>query len=159
MKYDDPVTAAPTDEALERRIREMQAGYTYFFDHMFSWLDPAQEQCYAESAAKGWHPNDAAPGTEAEIDQISGRLECLHEELSELWSAIRSNALRSPCDKAAKMKALGLPELTNGEEEIADIIIRTLDLAQTHGISARKAVSCKLMYNRSRPHRHGGKTR
>jgi NTP pyrophosphatase (non-canonical NTP hydrolase) len=125
----------------------------------FETLKPMQEQCYAEAASKGWHPNDAEPDSEKEVDQMACRLMCSHEEISELWSAVRSATFRERCDKADKMEAIGLPALTCGEEEFADRFIRLLDEAQTHGIDMAKAVAVKLLYNRSRPHRHGGKKR
>jgi NTP pyrophosphatase (non-canonical NTP hydrolase) len=81
----------------------------------------------------------------------------LHGEASEFWEAFRNGALGKPCDKAMKMEALGLPELTNAEEEIADLLIRTLDQAQAHGVDVAKAVSVKMAYNATRPFLHGAK--
>ena len=43
------------------------------------------------------------------------------------------------------------------EEEIADVIIRCLDLAGGLGIDVDKAVFDKLAQNRLRSYRHGGK--
>lgn len=73
----------------------------------------------------------------------------LHGETSELWEAARKGILHQPCDK--------LPELTNAEEEIADIIIRALDLADFLGVNPARAVALKARFNASREHRHGGK--
>lgn len=81
----------------------------------------------------------------------------IHGESSEFWEAFRNGSLDKPCDKAAKMEALGLPPLTDAEEEIADMFIRTLDQAQAHGVDVAKAVSVKMQFNRSRPILHGGK--
>lgn len=81
----------------------------------------------------------------------------LHGEASEFWEAYRGGSLDKPCDKAAKMEALGLPPLTDAEEEIADLLIRTLDQAQAHGVDVAKAVSVKMAYNATRPALHGGK--
>jgi NTP pyrophosphatase (non-canonical NTP hydrolase) len=81
----------------------------------------------------------------------------LHSEVSELWEAFRNNSLQQPCDKAPKMKALGLPELTCIEEELADIFIRCLDTAREHGVDLAKAVIAKDAYNQTRPHKNGGK--
>lgn len=81
----------------------------------------------------------------------------LHGEASEFWEAFRAGSLNKPCDKAEKMIALGLPPLTDAEEEVADILIRTLDQAQAHNVDVAKAVSTKMAYNRTRPHLHGGK--
>jgi NTP pyrophosphatase (non-canonical NTP hydrolase) len=51
----------------------------------------------------------------------------------------------------------GRRPLTCIEEELADIIIRTLDTAQAFGVDIDRAVTAKMAYNATRPHRHGGK--
>lgn len=81
----------------------------------------------------------------------------LHGEVSELWEAFRAGILDKPCDKAAKMEALGLPGLTNKEEEVADVIIRALDTARMLDIDVVRAVVVKHLYNTTRPIKHGGK--
>lgn len=81
----------------------------------------------------------------------------LHGEVSEMWEAHRANKLNEPCDKAEKMKTLGLPPLTCIEEEVADIIIRALDLVQEYNVDVKKALAVKDAYNQTRPHKHGGK--
>lgn len=80
-----------------------------------------------------------------------------HGESSEFWEAFRGGKLNEPCDKAEKMKALGLPPLTAAEEEIADEIIRALDKADAHKADVAKAVAVKMLYNATRPPLHGGK--
>jgi NTP pyrophosphatase (non-canonical NTP hydrolase) len=42
--------------------------------------------------------------------------------------------------------------------ELADVIIRVLDLCGKFGIDLRAAVAMKMAYNESRPYRHGGRT-
>lgn len=80
-----------------------------------------------------------------------------HGETSEFWEAYRAGTLDQPCDKAAKMEAMGLPALTCGEEEIADELIRVLDKAQAHKIDVAKAVAVKAAFNSGRPYLHGNK--
>jgi hypothetical protein len=80
-----------------------------------------------------------------------------HGESSEFWEAFRDGKLQDPCNKSEKMEALGLPGLTNAEEEIADEIIRALDKAEAHGVNVAKAVAVKFQYNATRPALHGGK--
>lgn len=73
----------------------------------------------------------------------------LHGEVSELWEAHRSGQLHERCDKATS------EPLTCAEEEIADIMIRTLDMAADLGVDVDKAVRVKLAYNLTRPFKHG----
>ena len=78
-------------------------------------------------------------------------------ELMEFWEAFRKGTLDTPCDKAEKMRALGLPVLTNAEEELADSLIRILDRAEAHGVDIERATFVKMVVNSHRPHLHGGK--
>jgi NTP pyrophosphatase (non-canonical NTP hydrolase) len=73
----------------------------------------------------------------------------LHGEVSELWEAYRRDKLNEQCDKPVK--------LTCAEEELADIMIRTMDVAVQMGIDIEQAVKVKHEYNVGRPYRHGGK--
>ncbi|MEM8954568.1 MAG: hypothetical protein AAGD22_10495 [Verrucomicrobiota bacterium] len=45
----------------------------------------------------------------------------------------------------------------NFEEELADVVIRTLDCASGLDLNLDQAIIAKLETNQSRPHRHGGK--
>ena len=81
----------------------------------------------------------------------------MHGEQSELWEAARKGKLHAPCDKAEQMVAKGLPSLTCVEEELADIIIRTLDNAAEFNVDIAKAVAVKMAFNSGRPFQHGGK--
>lgn len=81
----------------------------------------------------------------------------IHGEVSELWEAYRTSSLNEPCDKAEKMKALGLRPLTCLQEELADIVIRALDAARDHQVDIADAVRVKNEFNKHRPHRNGGK--
>lgn len=41
--------------------------------------------------------------------------------------------------------------------ELADIVIRVLDLAEYYGIDMGEAIAQKHAYNLTRPYKHGGK--
>lgn len=113
-------------------------------------LNTLAEKMYLEAKGKGFHPDDEQPN-------LANYLMNLHGEISELWEAYRKGQLNELCDKSKKMKELGLGELTCFEEELADIIIRAFDTAGAFKIDVAKAVYVKMMFNRSRPFRNGGK--
>ena len=48
-------------------------------------------------------------------------------------------------------KPVGVPS------ELADVIIRVLDFSGEHNVDIARAVREKMHYNRTRPHKHGGK--
>lgn len=78
-------------------------------------------------------------------------------EVAEMFESFRSGKLKEPCDKAEKMAASEIPVLTAEEEEIADVLIRTLDYAGRFGVDIARAVEAKHRYNRTRGYRHGNK--
>ena len=109
---------------------------------------------------KGWYegmPMGVDIPQETEDAFIERACNNLHDEVSELHTAWREGDLHYPCDKAEKMHDYGIPVLTALEEELADIIIRTLDNAAYLGVNIGKAIAAKHAFNTTRPHRHGGK--
>jgi len=71
----------------------------------------------------------------------------MHSELSEALEAIRNG--NPPDDK--------IPEYTGVEAELADVIIRIMDMAAAKGYRVGEAVVAKINYNKNRPYKHGGK--
>jgi NTP pyrophosphatase (non-canonical NTP hydrolase) len=71
----------------------------------------------------------------------------MHSELSEALEAIRNG--NPPDDK--------IPEFTGVEAELADVIIRIMDLAAAKGYRVGDAIVAKINYNKNRPYKHGGK--
>ena len=68
-------------------------------------------------------------------------------ELSEAMEAWRDGSPES-----AK-----IPGFSQVEEELADTIIRILDFAGRNGLNIEGALQAKMIFNESRPYRHGGK--
>lgn len=79
---------------------------------------------------KGWYDNKPS---------IPELLCMIHSEVSEVTDAYRNS----------RDKEIG--------EELADIILRTLDLAAYMKIDIHSAVLNKLAFNKTREYRHGGK--
>ena len=109
-------------------------------------------QIHALAKDKGWYDE---PETDGQF--VTRAVANLHGEASELWEAYRNGKLDAPCDKAVKMEAAGIKPLSCLEEELADIIIRTLDDAKRLDVDIESAVARKHAFNMTRPHRHGGK--
>jgi len=94
---------------------------------------------------KGWHDVE-----ETEDHFVERMCNNLHDEVSELHEAWRTNVLRKHCGKYGC-------NLTCLEEELADIIIRVLDNSLKLGVDIEHAIRVKHAYNKKRPMRHGGK--
>ena len=117
----------------------------------FQALDRIAVDMCAVATEKGFHGEPVRPPfLVLTIPHHFGEM-CanIHGEVSELWEAYRNSKLASPCDKPCG--------LTCAEEELADIVIRTMDLAVVMGISLGAAIKAKSDYNRTRPYRHGDK--
>jgi NTP pyrophosphatase (non-canonical NTP hydrolase) len=103
-------------------------------------LNTWRDEVHDLAREKGWYDH------ERKIPELCMLITC---ECAELVEAYRKGQLQEPCDKPI--------DLTCIEEEIADILIRTLDMAGAFGVDVVHAIATKHNYNIDRPKRHGGK--
>ena len=71
----------------------------------------------------------------------------MHSELSEVLEAYRNN----------NPKSEKIPQFSNAEEELADVVIRIMDFGYARNLDVAAAILAKMEYNKSRPVKHGGK--
>lgn len=82
------------------------------------------------------------------VERNDGEMLCLiHSEISEALEALRAG--NPPDDK--------LPTFNSVEVELADAVIRIMDLAEARGWQVAKAIEAKAKFNKSRPFKHGKK--
>jgi hypothetical protein len=104
-------------------------------------LNQLAEECNEVSRSKGWLQETRTFG-----DLIS----LMHSELSEALEEFRNGH-----DVTEVYYVDGKPE--GVPIELADTLIRILQAAGNLKINIQEAYDIKLAYNRTRPHRHGGK--
>jgi len=105
------------------------------FTELWSWIE---KNIYRINVLKGWTQKERTDGE---------MIALIHAEISEALEGLRHGNQRSKI----------IPEVSEAEEEIADALIRIMDMAFLRKWNIPKALFLKLEYNKTRPYRHGGK--
>lgn len=112
-----------------------------------------QEQVHLNSRMKGFW--DAQTNEEGKIvldaHVVAEKLALIHSEVSEALEDSRNGLPLDEVTYNEKGKPEGFPT------ELADAVIRIMDLAEAIGIDLQKEILEKHEYNRKRPQMHGGK--
>lgn len=88
---------------------------------------------------------------ENKVRAFDGHLALVHSEVSEALEEWRNGHEYNEIYYYVPNKPEGIPI------EMADIIIRILDMCIYYGIDIDEAVQVKMNYNATRPYRNGGK--
>jgi len=104
----------------------------------YSAVTEMQKEVHETAKSKGWHDTKREDGT---------LIALIHGEVSEVMEALRRG---NPKDEK-------FPEYTEAEVEMADIIIRCLDMCEANGWNVAGAILAKAEYNKGRSFKHGGK--
>ena len=99
-----------------------------------------------EDVRDGKHPN--AVWYEEKIPAFNEKGERIVVDDKPAFVAIKHG---KPGDVEQMYKPCGIPS------ELADVIIRALHFSGKHNIDIEQAVREKMLYNETRPHKHGGK--
>lgn len=104
-----------------------------------------RDEIHAMACAKGWW--DADKGTR----NFGELMALVHSEVSEALEEYRDRRGTQEIHYSDKGKPEGIPI------ELADVLIRVLDICGAYDIDIEHALRLKMAYNESRPWRHGGK--
>lgn len=106
-------------------------------EFIVAW-DAASKRANDIATKSGWHDPSKS---------VAESILLVHAELSEAVEALRID------DPESKQ----VPGRTEVEVELADAIIRIMDLAKAKGYSIGEAIVEKMSYNETRDRRHGNK--
>ena len=96
------------------------------------------------------HENAVAHGWWDDPDRNTPELLCLiHSEISEALEAYRDGEIDTVVHDNGKPEGFWV--------EMADAVIRVMDLAGRFDVDLEHIIALKHEYNKTRPHRHGGK--
>jgi len=99
------------------------------------------------SADKGFWPED-----QDGLLAMPLKLALVHDEVSEALEVHRANYDDGDIDLDTQMSPMQEEDFT---EELADIVIRVLDIAGFHDLQIGEAIINKIERNRERPLKHG----
>lgn len=128
-----------TDPVTDRTVPEKRVKEEILLQVFVNTWNAVRDKANGNSITKGFWETDH--GLESDLARIA----LMHEELSEAVSGLRHG--NPPSDK--------IPEFTSAEEELADCVIRIMDLAGQRRWRIGEAIVAKMAYNATRPHKHG----
>lgn len=123
------------DHVPEIESKELYQNKASMFSELWDWVASNVDRT---NTLKGWKQRERR---DPEFIAL------MHSELSECLEYLRHGNPHSDHVK----------EISGAEEELADVIIRMMDMAITRGWNIPRALFLKMEYNKSRPYRHGGK--
>jgi protein tyrosine phosphatase len=118
-----------------------------------SELNSLSKTIYLDNKAKGFHESERNKGEELMlvVTELGEAMECVRKNWYADWKSYDEHI-----DQGIEFKLVFQNNIKDTyEDEIADAIIRLLDICGSRNIDSEKHIVHKLNYNRTRPYKHG----
>ncbi len=125
-------------------------------------LGDLQYRIHKASIEKGWwgpQEDDIRYKAALDVPTVMMKLMLVVTEVAEAAEAVRDDGEKSWGDR----KSYTVPDKRGHSKpeglgpELADVVIRVMDLAEACGIGLEQEIINKVLYNETREHRHGGR--
>jgi NTP pyrophosphatase (non-canonical NTP hydrolase) len=114
--------------------------------HQVDTIRDIQNKVHGIAREKGWHENRSPSPT---THQVASWIALCHAELSEALEELRKPDCVEMRIENGKPEGLVV--------ELADCVIRIMDMCEALGLDLGEAMRTKIAFNRTREFRHGGK--
>ena len=114
---------------------------------MTKTLRMRQDEIHQSAVAHGWWEGKGS--YDSRIESIPEKLLLIHSEVSEACEEYRNGNIETYYTKYNKPEGVFV--------ELADVVIRILDLAGACGVDLERLIEEKHNYNLTRTYRHGNK--
>lgn len=120
-----------------------------------------QNEAWKIAEEKGWHDKPLSFGEFISLchGELSEALEIFRDKGEEAITrtGLEHETITHYSNGVVDMKVPVTSKPEGIPVELADVIIRILDYCESQGISMSQSIETKMMYNKTRSYRHGGK--
>lgn len=141
-----------------RKENPLKTSQEYLQEYFIDTFKAVQLRVHNSALEKGWW--DDYKAISEMFDQLPNYNPELHKAFKLAWVMSKLNLVTSELGEATEGLRTGsppddkIPQFKSEVAEVADMIIRLMDLAEHEGWPLAEAIIAKIKYNATRPYKH-----